>query len=310
MLTVGFVISILVQVALPIALGYYLIRRYGSEWKIFGVGALAYLLAQVVQSPVFQTVAGTDFYKTILTDWSPTIVIILFSLVSSLLENAARFGGFWLIRERAKAWGSSLVMGAGHGGVESLLVGFQFLVNFIFAISITTSGTGSLQISPEEAAALGRQVEAFWALPWYLPLASALQRLSALSLQLVLSVMMWIAVSRRMWIYAVAAVLWHAALSGVAAAISYAMPNMWNSLLLVGVLLVNSALIVLLYRKAKETGPMEAPISTEKVRGLKFLEKERQEPETPKQSPTDYKEIIEAKRAKQRQMQDGDQKDE
>jgi hypothetical protein len=66
--------------------------------------------------------------------------------------------------------------------------------------------------------------------------------------------MMWIAVSRRLWVFAVAALLWHTALNAVAATISYAMPNMWNSLLLVGVMMVNIAIIFLLYRKAKEKG--------------------------------------------------------
>ena len=310
MLTVGFVISILVQVVLPIALGYYLIRRYTSEWKIFGVGALAYLVAQVVQTPVFQTVAGTEIYQTMLTSWSPTLVIILFGFLAALIENAARFGGFWLIRERGKAWGSALVMGAGHGGMESLLVGFQFLVNFIFAISITSSGTENMQLSPEEAAALSKQVEAFWALPWFLPLASALQRLSALSLQLALSVMMWIAVSRRLWVFAAAALLWHTALNAVAATISYAMPNMWNSLLLVGVMMVNIAIIFLLYRKAKETGPMDPPPAPVKVKGLSFLEKEREREQKPEDVSKNYKEVIEAKRAKQKQMRDEDQDEE
>ncbi len=307
MLTVGFVISILIQVVLPIGLGYYLIRRYNSEWKILGVGMLAYLLAQVVQTPIFQSVADTQAYQQMLTTWSPSLVIILFGFLAALIENAARFGGFWLIREKGKAWGSALVMGAGHGGIEALMVGFQFLVNFVFAISITTSGTQSMNLPPEEAAELTRQVEAFWALPWYLPLASALQRLSALSLQLALSVMMWLAVSRKLWIFALAALLWHAALNSVAAAVSYAMPDVWNSILLVGVMLVNIAVIFLLYYKARETGPMEAPAPPANLKGLSFLERERERQPKPEEAARSYKEVIEAKRARQKQLHDEEQ---
>ena len=42
MLTVSFVISILIQVGLPIALGFIIIRRYNVEWKVLGIGVLAY----------------------------------------------------------------------------------------------------------------------------------------------------------------------------------------------------------------------------------------------------------------------------
>lgn len=308
MLTVGFVISIIIQVVLPIALGYYLVRRYDMEWKILGVGALAYLVAQVIQTPLFQALGGTEQYQQMVSTWYSTLVVIVFGFLAALIENAARLGAFWLIRERARAWGSALVIGAGHGGLESLLVGFQFLVNFIFAITLSNNGLQNMELTPEEVAELSKQVEAFWTLPWYLPLASALQRLSALALQLALSVMMWIAVTRRLWLFALAALLWHTALNAVAALVSYAMPDVWNSLLLVGVMLVNIAIIFLLYHKAKETGPMEAPPPPTNVRGLSFLEREREQEKqrTADEAALSYKEVIEAKRARQRQLRDED----
>ncbi len=305
MLTVSFVISILIQVGLPIALGFIIIRRYNVEWKVLGIGVLAFMLAQVIQSPIYQAITDTEQYRSILTAWPSTLVIILFAFLAALIENVIRFGSFWFLKQRVKAWGAGLALGAGHGGIEMLLVGFQFLLNFIFAISVSTQGTGSLEITPEEAAALNNQINAFWALPWYLPLSSALQRLSAFSLQMALSVMMWVAFSRRKWIFLAAALLWHTALNAVAGTISYAMPDAGNSLLLVGVMLVNLVIIYLLYLKAKETGPMDAPEPVVKTKGLSFLAAEREREKKPEEKAEDYKQVIEAKRAKQRQMSGG-----
>lgn len=309
MLTVSFVISILIQIGLPILLGYLVIRRYHVEWKILGVGVLAYMLAQVVQSPIYQAITGIEQYQTILTAWPSTLVIILFGFLASLIENLARFGSFWLVRQRVRAWGTGLALGAGHGGIEMLLVGFQFLINFIFAISVTTQGTASLQITPEEAATLNSQIDAFWALPWYLPLSSALQRLSAFSLQMALSVMMWVAFSRRKWVFLAAVLLWHTAMNAVAGTISYAMPNALNSLLLIGVTLINVAIIYLLYQKAKETGPMDAPEPVVATKGLSFLAAEREHEKKPEEVAENYKQVIEAKRARQKQMGEGKQGD-
>jgi hypothetical protein len=122
-----------------------------------------------------------------------------------------------------------------------------------------------------------------------------------------LSVMMWVAFSRRKWVFLAAALLWHTALNAVAGTISYAMPNAGNSLLLVGLMLVNLAIIYLLYQKAKETGPMDAPEPVVATKGLSFLAAEREREKKPEEVSENYKQAIEAKRARQKQIKQGGQ---
>jgi len=252
MLVASFVLSILIQVGLPIFIAWLLVRRYQTEWRLVAVGVMSYLVFQVVQAPLFQTLSTSDFYQSQIATLPPVALALAVGFLTALLEQGIRTGGFWIVRKSIARVEQGLTVTAGHAGVESLLIGFQFLINFIFAISITSQGIQALNLSETEAAQLQTQINAFWALPWYLPLAAMLQRLALLALQFALGLMVWLAVSRRLWLWLAVSVLWYTANSAVATVLSSSMPDLVNTAIFLLVGLVNAGIVYLLVRKVRE----------------------------------------------------------
>ncbi len=262
MLVVSFILSILIQAVLPIFIAIYLIRRYHTEWRLVAVGVLAYLVFQVAQAPIFQWISGTEFYQGQIAPLPPVSLALTVGLLTAILEQAARTGSFWFVRKNIVSAGEGLTVTAGHGGVESLLIGIQFLINFIFAVSITTSGIQAMDLTPEEAAQLQAQINAFWKLDWYLPLVAALQRLSLLALQFALGTMVWLAVSRRAWVWLATSLVWHVAMNTVVVILAAGMPDLLNSSLFILMGLVNVGVVWLLVRKANESQAETMPVQS------------------------------------------------
>jgi uncharacterized membrane protein YhfC len=252
MLSISFVVSILIQLALPLGAAYWIIRRYKTGWKLCGAGVLAYLIYQAAQPVLFQMIGETDFYANQIAPLAPVPLTLVVTFLSALLEEAARTGVFWYMRKNVQEQGQALTVAAGHAGAEGLLIGLMFLIDFIMVISLTSSGVAVLNLPAEEAAVLQHQIGSYWVQPWFLPLAAGLQHIVGLTVQFALGVMVWQAVKRQAWVWLAAAVLWHTAMSATSRTLSYNDPD-WSStgiFILMG--LVNGALLYLLLRKTSE----------------------------------------------------------
>jgi uncharacterized membrane protein YhfC len=264
LLTISFAISILIQLVLPIGLGVLIMRHYHTHWRPVLVGVLAYLVFQIVELPLFQTIGATDFYTTQIAPLPPVTGAILVGFVSAIIEQVIRTGGFWFVRNSIQSWGGGLTVTAGYAGIESVLIGFQFLLNLIAAISITSSGTQGLNLTPDEAANLQTQITSFWQLPWYLPLAAALQRVAVIMMQAALGMMVWLAISRKIWVWLGAGLAWQAAMNALTVILSASMPDLGNTVLYILIGVVNGAILIFLYQK---TGAAQEVIPVpEKVR--------------------------------------------
>ena len=44
-------LNALLMIAMPLALGVYLYRRLGAEWRLFGIGAVTFIASQVFHIP-------------------------------------------------------------------------------------------------------------------------------------------------------------------------------------------------------------------------------------------------------------------
>lgn len=249
MLSFGFVVSILIQLGLPALIAYVIVRRYKTEWRLVGVGALAYLVFQILQPLLFQFASETEFYTGQIQTLPMVQLALLVGFISAILEQGVRVGSFWYVRKTVGEWQAGLTVAAGHAGVESILVGLQFLINFVIAVSITSSGAQGLELTPEKAAELQIQIASFWALPWYMPLAAALQRVVAMALQFALGMMVWQAVNRRAWVWVGAALLWQTMMSTLSIILAVNDPDFGNMALFTLMGAVNGGIIYWFYRK-------------------------------------------------------------
>jgi uncharacterized membrane protein YhfC len=211
MLAAMYVVAILVEIGLPLGLALIFLRRYRLGWGLVGVGVLTFIGSQVVHLPLLYGLSYL-FQVGILppppTWLRPYFNPILLGLLAGLCEETARWVGYRLVKQKGNSWGGALTMGIGHGGIESTIVGVLVLVNFVLVLIAGPNGLPQLGISKSV-------IDSFWSTTWYMPLAGGVERITAVTCHLFMSVLVWQAVSKRNAWWYVGAVFFHAALDGV-----------------------------------------------------------------------------------------------
>jgi uncharacterized membrane protein YhfC len=251
MLNVSFAVAVLVEVLAPLALGFWIYRHYGARWGLFFVGVLTFIGSQLVHIPL---VIGWQYLSTnvlMLGEAAkPLVQAVTLGLLAGLCEEPARLVGLLILRRLGRRWNSrdsALMLGTGHGGVESILVGVSVAVNYV--VMMVARDTPSTIPGLEPA-----MIEEFWGMAWHLPLAGAVERLIAILLHVTLSVMVWRALSRRQWGWLWLAILWHALVDMGAVLL---LGQGWSAWAIEGALLVtvlvNVAILVYLWRSSPET---------------------------------------------------------
>jgi uncharacterized membrane protein YhfC len=169
-----FVVSGLLEMLIPFAVGFYIIRRFGSSWKIWFLGALMFMMS-LIRIPLNVYIsqfilAGTP------TPFAYSLLVLVPSFTAGIFEEVARYIGFKrLIKDRS--YESGLTYGAGHGGVESMLiVGLNILS--LGVMLLTNPGA----LPPE-------QLLSILGMPIYLPLIGVYERIMAMIIQIGLSIM-------------------------------------------------------------------------------------------------------------------------
>jgi uncharacterized membrane protein YhfC len=204
---VTFPIAILVEIGLPILLAVWVVRRFKVGWKLVGIGALIFVAAQLVHIPLLSLVSPA-LAESPIKNW-PRINQVLFNgvflgLMAGIFEETARLIGFRLLKDRARTWKEALALGIGHGGIESLLLaGLPVLITFVALLQYRF---GSQYGDP----LLSQQFDPLLAMPWHIPLAGAVERISAITSQITFAMIILQVFIRRNILFYVAAVLWHA----------------------------------------------------------------------------------------------------
>lgn len=211
-LPITYSLNALLMILLPIGLGWWVQRRWSLPWKLLGVGALTFVGSQVVRLPLL---AGLSWLISTLwpdfpREWATPFNLVVLSLSAGLFEEGARYMGYRWLAPEARTWPQAVGLGAGHGGIEAVLLGLLTAFTLAQMFILRTTDLSALPIPAEQLTALTTQVEAFWSAEWYLSLLGAVERGFALILHITLSVMVMQVFLRgqRRWLWL--AVLWHA----------------------------------------------------------------------------------------------------
>ena len=115
------------MIAFGLALGAFVARRWKQPWGLFGIGAVTFVLSQAAHIPFNSFVLSAFFTRMGWTD--PTSVGTLIGVAASLglsagvFEEGARLLMFRFWARKARRWEEALMIGAGHGGIEAVLLG-------------------------------------------------------------------------------------------------------------------------------------------------------------------------------------------
>lgn len=239
------------MIALGLALGAWLARRRKQPWGLYGIGAATFVVSQIGHIPFNGLVLNKVLVGLRWTDPASAGSVIgasvLIGLSAGAFEEGARYLMYRFWAKKARNWDAALMIGAGHGGVEAVLLGL--LAAYALLQALALRGVDLATVVPAEQVETARlQLEAYWAAPWYASLLGAVERAFAICLHLSLSVMVLQCFTRRGWFWLPLAVGWHAFVDAAAVASIGRFGPYWTEAL-VGVMAVASLGIVFALRQ-------------------------------------------------------------
>ena len=218
-------VAALLGIAVPVALALWLIRKYNVRWQTVLIGAGTFIVFAILLEPILhQIVLKGPHGATIMGNvW---YYALYGGLAAGLFEETGRFLSmkFLMKKEPSRAL-PGVAYGAGHGGVEMLILfGISMISNLVVAAMINAGQADTIIASaPAEAQ---EQLQAQFAQLGTLTAGTLAfgfwERISALVLHLGLSMLVWTAVRRGgkwLWLFP-AAILLHTLVDAVAVILS------------------------------------------------------------------------------------------
>ena len=187
----------------PLALGWWLRQRLAVSWRTWGWGALTFVASQLARLPFLYILTALLTPLVRVAADSPAVFwinLLVLSLTAGIFAETAR----WLMLQRfataARGWGNAIMFGAGHGGIEAiLLVGGSTIFN-IFLIQFGDSLMAQTQ-SVQERVLMGAQLDALYGLQWLDTALVVWERVAAVIFHIgaAVLVMQTVLTGRRIW---------------------------------------------------------------------------------------------------------------
>lgn len=207
-----YIISISLIILLPLATAVAFRRRFVAPWWLFIVGAATFVGSQLYHLPLNEWLTDLGIIGPVASsegDFLRTAVIL--GLSAGLCETVARAVAYGLLFRKgaARRREDALMIGLGHGGIEAM-----GLIAIIMAASISAlwamHGTdlSTLNLPAEQLAFLTSQLQTLEQVSWQ-PFAALFERMMAMTLHVVLSLLVWQAFQQRNLLFGLAALLYH-----------------------------------------------------------------------------------------------------
>lgn len=260
-------LSALLIIVLPILLGAWFARRFKLGWGLFGAGALTFIASQVLHIPFNSYLLNPLMEKFGLGTTSTGISLLAFGVLLGLsagvFEETARYLTLRFWKKDARTWGESLMLGAGHGGIEAILLGiyaFYILIQMVMMFGMDVDAVGGIT-GADRGLEIFNFVSYYWGTSWYDFFWGALERFSAISFHLSASVLVYQSLKRKNLLWLIFAILWHTLLDALAVYGSVS----WGIPITEGVLLVIALLSIGIIFLLREPLPAEEIIQDQPV---------------------------------------------
>ena len=211
-----YILNGLLMIAMPLALALFISRRWGPRWALFGMGAATFVGSQILHIPFNALVESSGILPEPVPGTLGLVIVALFyGLSAGVFEEVARYLTYRFWARDARTWSQGLMLGAGHGGVEAIVLGLLVLANLVFLIGFQ-AGLFEALVPEAQASVLRDQLAAMRDAPWYSAFLGSLERAFALAVHLALSLLVLQVFTRHQIGWLFVAIAWHALLDFVA----------------------------------------------------------------------------------------------
>lgn len=193
-------LDVFLALAIPVGLFIWCRCRFHCTMIPYWVGCGTFILfAMVLESGVHQLVLGRLPIGGIIQG-NTWLYAIYGGLMAGLFEETGRFCAMKLLKRRHNRPATALIYGAGHGGIEVLIVLGLNMVNYLIYAILANRGQLTAILGPSvpeatQQALTGILENLATQSPWLL-LLSPLERISAVILHMSLSVFVWKAATK------------------------------------------------------------------------------------------------------------------
>jgi len=220
-------IGVLCMILLPVILAALLRRRYQVPWIVFCLGALTFVASQAVHLPLNSLLERIGLLPSGAAEnvplWQTALVLGLTAGVCEELARAATYA----IARRWRRYEDAVMIGLGHGGIESMLIGGVLTATSVSSLlALGSQDLSSLGLPVEQVQAVLAQSEVLRSSP-ELAILPVLERLAALGLHVSMSVLVLQAFTRHNPAWVGAAIAAHAAFDALALVLSQRVSNGW-----------------------------------------------------------------------------------
>jgi len=199
------IITLAISIFVPIFFLLVLLRGRKGVFSAWVAGALGFFVLQmVIRIPILQFLGTQPWFQSFAREQAVLFAFSL-ALTAGLFETAGRFVVLRFGLYKQLSFMTGLSAGAGHGGIESImLIGLTYVNNLIFSLAINSGTLASLL--PDQVV-FDSVVKALTDVPADLFLAAGLERLFTMALHAALSVLLCYCLIRRRPAVGFAAVL-------------------------------------------------------------------------------------------------------
>jgi uncharacterized membrane protein YhfC len=204
-------LNAVLMILMPVILGIFLNYKFRLGWRLWWIGAVTFVASQIAHLPfngVLTILFEQGFIPSPPEQWQLIFNSLLLGLSAGLWEEIANYATYRWWAKDARSWNKALMLGAGHGGIESIILGVIVLITFINMVVLRNMDLGNT-VPVESLPAVQEQVRLYWSLPWYESLLGAFERLFTLIYHLSASVLVLQVFIRKQNRWLVFAVGWH-----------------------------------------------------------------------------------------------------
>jgi uncharacterized membrane protein YhfC len=274
-LSVTYFLNGFLMIAMPIGLTIYLTRKFKQGWRLFWIGATTFLFSQVLHipfnalvNPVFNQI-GFIAVPVILQN---ALLSVFLGLSAGIFEELSRYAMYRWWAKDARSWGKGLLAGAGHGGIEAIILGMLVLYGYVQMLIVRGMDVATL-VTPDKVELAKAQIQAYWFAPWYMTMLGALERLFTIPLHLACSVIVLQAFTRKKFWWVGLAILFHALADGVAVFVSQIGFSALAIEGIIGIFAIVSIVIIFMLRQPEPSAdPLPAPVPTPEFKPEKINE--------------------------------------
>jgi uncharacterized membrane protein YhfC len=244
-------IDIILLIAIPIALGIFLVRKFDLEGRWWWIGVMVYIISQVILLPLENYVINPFLNNLSYSGSLPSMVVLalgglILGLCTGVCEELLRYSMFRWWTKDARSFESSLLLGVGHGGAGSIFLALMVIYNFINMIIFRNKDLTTL-IPADQVQILQTQIAAFWSAPWYYTLREAIGQIFMLTIQVSLAVMILQIFIRKQRYWLLLAISYHTLVEAARIIVL----NLTNETFMNGVLGIFAMLSVLIILKLR-----------------------------------------------------------